>query len=705
MSSFSFPRSRRGGMFAALASGALPFLFLCAQARADESAQPVAGEVTLPQINVAAAHASTPLVVVTHPRASSSSLPASDGADYLKTLPGFATIRSGGANGDPVFRGMFGSRLNIMSNGIPSLGACPDRMDSPTSYIAPEDYDRVTLVKGPETVLYGPGASAGTVNFERVTPRFDAAGMRFQGSLTGGSFGRNDQNVDITAGTPEVYARVSANHTHEQDYKDGNGQDVPSQWDKWNADATFGITPDADTRLEFTAGTGDGYARDAARAMDSVHARRETFGMKFDKKHLSRTLERVTAQVYYNDADHVMDNYTMRAPDPMSVMSMPMGDDVRRRTLGGRVEAAWRFSDAFKLVTGVDAQSNRLDSRSVMSMSMAHIPSLSSKPWDAQANMWNAGLFGELTWYANDASRVIGGARLDYAGARDERPTTGSVMGMGMAMPNPTFGDTRSRVLPSGFVRYERDIASLPATWYAGIGHAERFPDYWELFSPTSGPGGAVNAFSGLQPEKTTQIDIGIQHSSRQLDWWASAYAGYVQNFILFNYSPGMMGLASQARNISAQIMGGEMGASWRPIDALRFNSSLAWAWGRNAGTGQPLPQIPPLEARLGVDYSHGAWSVGGLWRVVAPQHRYARNEGNVVGMDFGPSGGFSVLSLHGRYNLTRKVQLSVGVDNLLNKAYAEHLNMAGDSGYGYAANEPVMEPGRTVWVRLSAKL
>ncbi|MEC6999558.1 hypothetical protein VXQ18_06275 [Brucella abortus] len=44
-------------------------------------------------------------------------MPASDGADYLKTILGFSTIRNGGTNGDLVFRGMFGSRVNIRTDG------------------------------------------------------------------------------------------------------------------------------------------------------------------------------------------------------------------------------------------------------------------------------------------------------------------------------------------------------------------------------------------------------------------------------------------------------------------------------------------------------------------------------------------------------------------------------------------------------------
>lgn len=681
----------------ALTAGVLSASAAAADAARRAEASPDESGILLPPVEVVASPLSTPLVVVTDPKAPRQPLPASDGADYLKTIPGFTSIRSGGTNGDPVLRGMFGSRLNVLANGMPTLGACPNRMDAPTSYIAPESYDKVTVVKGPQTVLYGPGASAGTVLFERTTPRFERPGMRFDGSVVGGSFGRNDQNVDVTAGTPDFYGRVIANHAHAQDYRDGNGRTVPSQWDKWNADAALGWTPDDHTRVELTAGTGDGYARYAGRGMDGAHFRRDTFGLSFDKRHLGDVLDRIEARVYYNEADHVMDNYTLRQPDPASSMPMRMASEVRRRTVGARAAATWRFGDAFKLVTGIDAQSNRLDSRAAMGRQ-----NYGDQPWDAQATMWNAGAFGELTWYAAETARVIGGARVDYASARDKRATTGGMM---TSRPNPTFDDDRARVLPSGFVRYERDLASLPVTWYAGIGHAERYPDYWELFSAKRGPAGSVNAFSAVQPEKTTQLDIGAQYKSDRLDAWVSAYAGYVQDFILFDYASGTMGPTTRATNVNAQIMGGEAGVGWRPIAPLRIETSVAYAWGRNATSGDPLPQMPPLEARVGLEYTRGAWSAGGLWRVVAPQHRYALNEGNVVGKDFGPSAGFGVLSLHAQYNVSKTVQISVGVDNLLNKAYAEHLNLAGNAGFGYPANAPVNEPGRTAWVRVSAKL
>jgi len=271
--------------------------------------------------------------------------------------------------------------------------------------------------------------------------------------------------------------------------------------------------------------------------------------------------------------------------------------------------------------------------------------------------------------------------------------------------PNPTLDHTRTRLLPSAFLRYEHASRASPFSWYAGLGHTERFPDYWELFSPNSGPTGTRNAFSGIAPEKTTQIDVGARYRAKTLDAWLSAYVGRVEDFILFSYREAMGASTSQATNVNAQIAGGEFGASWKPGAHWRLGASAAYAWGRNGASGEPLPQIPPLDARFTADYSRGAWSVGGLWRVVAAQRRYARGEGNVVGQDFGPSAGFGVVSLHAQYDFDRRTQLTLGVDNLFDRAYSEHLNLAGNAGFGYPAGTPVMEPGRTVWARLRFRL
>lgn len=78
---------------------------------------------------------SEPITVITDTKAPRQPLPAHDGADYLKTIPGFSVTRKGGTDGDAVFRGMAGSRLGILVDGESIHGGCNYRMDAPTAYI------------------------------------------------------------------------------------------------------------------------------------------------------------------------------------------------------------------------------------------------------------------------------------------------------------------------------------------------------------------------------------------------------------------------------------------------------------------------------------------------------------------------------------------------------------------------------------------
>jgi iron complex outermembrane receptor protein len=629
---------------------------------------------------------SSPLTVVTNPKDPRQPVPASDGGDYLKTIPGFSVIRAGGTNGDPVLRGMFGSRLNILTNGGMMLGACPGRMDAPTSYISPETYDRLTVIKGPQSVIWGPGGSAGTILFEREPEKFGELGSRVNGSVLAGSNGRFDKVLDAAAGNQLGYVRFIGNQSHSDDFEDGNGDTVPSRWDKWNGDVSLGWTPDADTLLELTAGKGDGEARSAGRGMDGSQFKRESLGLRFEKSNLGEVLDKVEAQVYYNYADHVMDNYTLRTPSGTGMMGMPMVSNVDRRTMGARIKATWRWADV-QLISGIDAQTNEHRQRGGMGVN-AH----KGQPWTKDADFHNYGAFGELTWYATGEDRLVTGARLDRASARDFRK--GSA----------TEGDTRADTLPSGFVRYEHDLAAIPATTYIGLGHTQRFPDYWELFSPKRAPAGSVNAFDGIKPEKTTQLDFGIQYRDERLEAWASGYVGQVRDYILFDYQRNMMGsLTSQAQNVDARIMGGELGAAYKLTENWKADATLAYAWGKNSSDGKALPQMPPLESRLGLTYSRDTWSVGALWRLVAEQNRIAKNQGNVVGKDYDASSSFGVFSLNGAYKVNNNLKLSAGVDNLFDKAYAEHLNLAGNAGFGYpaSATDPVNEPGRTFWTKV----
>jgi len=647
---------------------------------------------------VTGARMSTPLVVETDPKAPRQPLPANDGADYLKTIPGFSVTRKGGTDGDPLFRGMAASRVNMLMDGETVLGGCGMRMDPPTAYVFPAAYDRIVVIKGPQTVVYGPGNSAATVRFDRDPPEFDGYGQRFAGNATVASAGRNDLAADLALGSGGWYARVAGTHGQADDYTDGDGNEVHSAYERWSANAALGWRPTADSWLELSGTTSDGEASYADRMMDGVKFARDNMALRFAVDELGHHVTRIEGLAYYHYVDHVMDNYSLREFVPTMMMPAPSASNPDRRTEGGRVAIELALTAGLGGTVGMDAQRNRHRVRSTMNQPMMPYEAM-ARVKDAEFENWGA--FAEFTQAVGGDGRMIAGARADRWHALDARETLR--LGMMMEVPNPTAGAKRDETLLSGFGRYEYDMAR--ATLYAGVGYVERFPDYWELVGNGREAVDSLSAF-GTRPEKTAQLDAGLVYASERLSLSVSAFYSDVDDYILVesNYAKGMR-TTTVSRNVDATTFGAEGDLAWRLAPAWTLTGTVAWTRGENDTDGRPLGQVPPLEARLGLAWERAGWSAGALLRGVAAQDRVALNQGNVVGQDIGKTAGFVVFSINGGYRFSGRVGVTAGIDNLFDRAYAEHISRAGAMVAGYEQTLRVNEPGRTAWLNLSAKL
>ena len=626
------------------------------------------------------------LIVHADPKQPTQPIPAVDGAAYLQSIVGFNQIKNGGANGDVTFRGMFGSRIKILTDGTENLGACPSRMDNPASYVSPESYDKITVVKGPQTVQYAHTGSAATVIFEREPEQLTSAKpYRGQASVMLGSYGRLDQNVEAAVGDETKYARLNANRSIADSYQDGAGNTVPSDWEKWNADLALGWTPNEDTWIELKGGKSDGEAVYAGRSMDGSKFARESLGLHVEKKNIGEVIKKVEAQVDYSYNDHVMDNFSLRKFNPADGMSMPMASNVARRTLNARVAMTQDWGQ-LQLISGIDSQKNEHTKRSGSLMSPYQ-----NKARVGDMDFESYGAFGELSYAFNDQHKLVTGARLDQA-----------------KIDNLATDTERKETLPSGFVRIESELAEHVKT-YAGLGYVERVPDYWELFS-TKYHQSTGTTFADLENEKTAQFDAGYQYEQGAFKSWASVYAGLIQDYILVKYvetkNPKNQKeeLKAYTRNVDATIAGAEAGVAYQLTDQIQADISAMYAWGENTTDHTALPQIAPLEGRFNLRYVQEKYNLGLLWRVVAAQDRTSYREGNIIGYDLEDSKSFGNLSLNGTYNIQKDLDLSVGIDNVLNKNYAEHLNKLGSSGFGYAATEQFNNIGRNYWARISMK-
>ena len=614
-----------------------------------------------------------PVHLVSDPKQNRLPLPAYDGSGFLRTIPGFNITRKGGSGGDPMFRGLGGSRLNIVDDGQHVYGACGGRMDPPTNYIYPETYDQITVIKGPQTVKYGPVGTAGTILFEKNRHRFNQADLEGRASATGGSFDRRDAMVELSAGDKNYYLDFDINQSSSDHYQDGNGNKVQSSYDRQNANLALGWTPTERTVVELAYGESSGEAEYADRLNKARQIDNRDAAVLIQHEFESTWLAAVELQAFSNKNDHIMDRFDE---------GVNSGSNVRRMTDGGHLWFDLTPLDALELTLGLDYMSSAHDGRS-MATGDVGLDDLLNKPFKEDMRYKNYGLFAESRYgFDNQGS---GNSSL-HAGLRVDRWDSELLIAQ---------QGEREDTLYSGYVRYEYQLDAHQ--YYAGFGSAQRVPDYWEIMK-ASADNPAQKAFD-LKAETTNQFDIGWIYQG-PVEASVSLFYGEINDYILIDSTSN----TTVARNIDASLFGGEASLDYAFNDQWSTQLTLSYTQGENDTDKVALGQISPLEARLIVNYQWQAWTMAAQWRLVASQDRYTLGHGNIVGQDLGPSSGFGTLALNASWSYSKDLSFIFGVENLFDATYAEHVSKAGTGNDlpGSEAMFRVNEPGRNLWAKLT---
>lgn len=578
-------------------------------------------------------------------------LPANDGASVLLTVPNMSVVRKGGTSGDPLFRGLGGSRLSVQADDHFVYGGCGGRMDPPTAYMYPDAYDKVVITKGPQTVTQGMGLVSGSVEFVREDLDFSEKNAHLNAAYTAGSQNRHDVFLDGALGGKLGFARVNALYNTADDYKDGDGNQVHSQFERNSQMLQLGLTPTSDTLLAATYDRSRAEAAYAALGKDGVTFDRDAWNIHARHRNIYDWFTEADFRFGHSKIDHVMDNYSMRP-----LQGVPSVGNPKRETDSAQLKTTFEFNN-IQLQTGIDYLRDKHASRSGGK-------DYASQPYAPNQSFTQWGGFAEANWARNANQNWIFGYRHDNVDAVNEKS-----------------GKEDTYRLDSGFVRFEHQLGNTK--YYLGLGTAERSPDFWER-----------NKSTAISPERNNQMDLGVMWRNDKVKASASVFASRVNDFILID--------GKTARNIDAQRFGGEAEVSYQFAPNWKVGSSLAYTYGKNRTDDAPLAQTPPLEWRTTLNWNNGKFNAGALWRVVAKQSRFVKGQGSITGQDVDASAGFGVLSLNVGYQFNPNISLQAGVDNVFDKNYSEFLSKTANPYLLQTAR--VNEPGRQFWLRLQGK-
>lgn len=650
----------------------LPIALAVSQAWAETNPTPEE-TVTLSPVTVTGTQQQKANRVTFNPKAALQPLPAGDGADLLQSVPNMSIIRKGGSSGDPLFRGLGGSRLSVNADDQFIYGGCGMRMDPPTAYIHPNSFDKVVVTKGPQTVTQGMGLVSGSVQFIRKDPDFTEKPYNINATLTAGSNDRLDGSLEAEFGGKYGYVRTNISHNEADDYKDGDGNRIHSNFKRDSQMLQLGVTPTENTTIAGTYERSRAKVAYADRMMDGSKFDRDAWNIRFTQRNLTPWFSELELRYGKSEIDHVMDTYSLRTIYNPAGKQIKNANNPKRNTDTGRLKATFDW-DKLNLQTGLDY----LDDVHVARHERGG-DGYSHKPYMPNQSFKQWGVFTEASWQQTDNQRWVAGLRHDQVKAHyDTARVTDPVL------KHQKFN------LNSGFLRWERNTDN-GLKYYAGFGIAERAPDYWERLRSEN---------KAIRAEQNRQIDAGIIWKRPNLHASVSVFGSNIKDFIMMERQ-GMMNF--NVRNINASRFGGEAEVKWTFAPNWEVGTSLAYTHGKNRTDGKPLAQTPPLEWNNTLAFDNGKFSAGALWRVVAKQNRYSKGQGNIVGQDIGASSGFGVLSLNAGWKFSKYATLQGGVDNVFNKTYAEFVSRGGDPSAGTQTMR-VNEPGRTAWLRLQAK-
>ena len=162
-------------------------------------------------------------------------------ADALAKIPGVSEITTGNGISKPVIRGLYGNRIQTILLGLRfDNQQWQDEHGQGLSIIG---IDRIEVLKGPSSLLYGTEAIGGVIKI--VEENIPAAGKKesdINASLFSNTFGFS-VNAGIKSNTGKKNWRIRFGADSHADYSDGNNRRIlNSRFESYNLKASLGHT-------------------------------------------------------------------------------------------------------------------------------------------------------------------------------------------------------------------------------------------------------------------------------------------------------------------------------------------------------------------------------------------------------------------------------------------------------------------------------
>lgn len=529
------------------------------------------------------------------------SLSSSD--NLIKALagtPGVSAVSTGNGISKPVIRGLSYNRVVVVSEGVRQEGQ--QWGDEHGIEIDQFSADKIEILKGPSSLLYGSDALGGVINILEPIP---APLGKIRGELDAqySTNNRLSSNSLMLEGNQHDFIwRARGTYKNSATFKTPSETVYNSAFNEANAEAMLGLNKRwGYSHLHFSRWTS---------TIGLVEGDRDSVTGQF----LNRNGQ-IASAVELNSRNPGLPFQSLEHTKITTVNNLIIGKNQVRINAGiqqnDRREFEKSLTDAglwFRLKTATyDAkfylpESDGLETAFGISGMIQQNENKGKEFLIPAYKLFDAGIFATVKKSFARTTMNIG---IRY----DTRKVDGDELIEDTIQKFAPFHSAFSAISGSAGITYKiNDVFDLKAN----IGRGFRAPNISEL----SANGVHEGTFryeignANLRPETSLQFDAGISADYKMMSISLDLFYNRIDNFIYYR------NLNSEETTVGENIYpvfhyvqglstlkGGEFSLDIHPVNRLHFENSFAYVQGDNADLGQPLPFIPPMRIVSEIKY------------------------------------------------------------------------------------------------------
>ncbi|MFT3820171.1 MAG: TonB-dependent receptor [Rubrivivax sp.] len=609
---------------------------------------------------------------------------AANPGDALRGQPGLATTMDSAQGLNPVIRGLKKESVVLLVDGMRLNSAQPQ--GAVASFMSLALADRLEVVKGPASVLYGTGALGGVVNVVLPQARFEprlslrtalaaeSGNEGLRGALTAnwsqgshalmlGAAGARIDDYEAPAGTVPRTGYDSQSFIGQYRWRFSSAQQLRVSLQQHRDDDVW--YPGSTRPLP-----------NAALGTTTVHSPRQTrelaeVGYTFTG---SQALPfNIDARLYRQTMQRLIWAHADQLDRETSQTRVEFATD------GADLKAEWTLGPEQLLSFGLSGWKMAASPERFIASPTPLSPLVRNDPF-ADGRIEALGVFVQDDLKFGRLS-LLAGARLDRVKGQAASMGNGAV----------TTGLARSDDAASGSLGLSYAVSPLFRP-YANLSRAFRAAEMRERFEAS--PRGDGYFYLGnpqTAPEKATQLEVGVKGADAMLSWSAAVFSSRISDYITGRPTGATQnGLPVKATvNLGrVTISGAEAQARWQLAAGQWLKAGLSLLRGTNKDLDEPLFQMPADELSLGWEGRIASgWTLDATLRGVRRQDRVATKFS--LGTE-NATPGFATADVGVSWTPLPGHKLRLLLKNAADKAYYEHLTE------GLSGRE-IQSPGRSV--------